>query len=270
MLLHRFLTALVLIPLALFAIFYLPLLPFQLILGLIMLGCGWEWTRLMKMKTWYEQALYLLLIALLCFAVIFLPMAIYLYVMSLGVIVLCVLVHHYQQRQGQFSLSEAWWYALGLLLFVTCWYSLNIIRFKAADSTHLLMLLLIVWTADIAAYFSGRFFGKNKLAPLVSPKKTWEGFKGAAMAVFVLTIIEAICYRLDFPHFLVTVLLNAVTFIACVYGDLFESMMKRMADCKDSGGLLPGHGGLLDRLDSLFFAAPVYAAGLMIIAIYYR
>lgn len=270
MLLHRFLTALILIPLALLAIFYLPLLPFQIILGAIMLGCAWEWTRLMKLQSSLEQVGFLLITALLFGAVIFLPMAIYVYLMSLGVILLCLLVHHYQAKQGQFVLSQTWWYVIGILLFVTCWYSLNIIRFKAADAAHLLMLLLIVWTADIAAYFSGRFFGKNKLAPLVSPKKTWEGFKGAAAAVFVLTLIEGVCYQTDFPHFLLMVLINAVTFIVCVYGDLFESMMKRMADCKDSGGLLPGHGGLLDRLDSLFFAAPVYAAGMVLRAIYFN
>ncbi len=269
MLIPRIITAVVLIPLALLAIYYLPPLGFESVLGAIMLGCAWEWTTLMKMQTLFERIVYLVIIGLLFLAVVWLPMGYYLYAAVIGLVGLSFLLHHYQNQQGQFKLKGMWWYIIGIALFVTCWYSINIIRFKAGGANQVLMLLLIVWIADTAAYFTGTYFGKTKLAPLVSPNKSWEGIKGAATAVFILTLIEVVIAKLSFAVFVMVLLTNAATFIASIYGDLFESMMKRIADCKDSGGLLPGHGGLLDRLDSLFFAAPVYATGCLLMLIHF-
>jgi phosphatidate cytidylyltransferase len=187
----------------------------------------------------------------------------------LGILALILFVHRYQTTQVPFKLSEFWWYFIGIVMFVASWYSINIIRFKVGGSSHLLILLLIIWFTDTTAYFVGKKFGKDKLASVVSPNKSWQGVKGAALAILVFTIMQGVFYRTNFPIFLATVLVNMATFVFAIYGDLFESMVKRMADCKDSGGLLPGHGGLLDRLDSLFFAAPCYATGLLLMKLYF-
>ena len=196
-------------------------------------------------------------------------MGYFLYAVMLGMLALIIVIHRYQTAQAAFKFSEFWWYLIGVVMLVACWYSINIIRFKVGGSSHLLILLLIIWVTDTTAYFVGKKFGKDKLASVVSPSKTWQGVKGAALAVLVLTIIQGVFYRTNFPVFLATVLVNMATFVVAIYGDLFESMMKRMADCKDSGGLLPGHGGLLDRLYSLFFAAPCYATGLLLMTFYF-
>jgi phosphatidate cytidylyltransferase len=121
-----------------------------------------------------------------------------------------------------------------------------------------LILLSLVAAADIGAYFTGRRFGRTKLAPQVSPGKTWEGVLGGAVAVSVVALLW-IWMGLFAWRFLVVAL---AVFAASVVGDLTESLFKRGAGLKDSGSILPGHGGILDRIDSLTAAAPVYVLGL--------
>ncbi|MBT8436567.1 MAG: phosphatidate cytidylyltransferase, partial [Gammaproteobacteria bacterium] len=125
----------------------------------------------------------------------------------------------------------------------------------------LLYLFSIVWIADIGAYFSGRRFGKRKLAPAISPGKTWEGFCGGLVAN-LLWIIGIYFFSTGWGFgFLQFVLIGVATSLISVVGDLFESILKREAGVKDSGKLLPGHGGVLDRIDSLIAASPVFVAG---------
>jgi phosphatidate cytidylyltransferase len=128
------------------------------------------------------------------------------------------------------------------------------------------VMVVVTATADIGAYFAGRAWGKHKLAPLVSPAKTWEGFWGgmlccAALAVLLWYLLPVQQAHLGLPSVLAVTLLTA---LASVVGDLSVSMVKRKSGTKDSGTLLPGHGGVLDRLDSLCGAAPVFALGLLL------
>ncbi len=128
-------------------------------------------------------------------------------------------------------------------------------------------MALIVATADIGAYFSGKSFGKHKLAPDVSPSKTWEGFWGGVLACLFLSLAVWYLLPVQKQHIglfsVVTVVL--ITGVASVIGDLTVSMVKRQSGIKDSGNILPGHGGVLDRLDSLAAAAPVFALGLLMV-----
>jgi phosphatidate cytidylyltransferase len=124
--------------------------------------------------------------------------------------------------------------------------------------------LVIVWAADVGAFFVGRSLGKTKLAPAVSPGKTWEGVSGGLLAAALVTGSAA--YFLDLP-LVPLVVLGGVTALVSVLGDLSESMFKRNVGLKDSGQLLPGHGGVLDRIDSLTAAIPVYVAGLMLLGL---
>jgi phosphatidate cytidylyltransferase len=122
-----------------------------------------------------------------------------------------------------------------------------------------LWMLLLVFAADIGAYFAGRSWGRHKLAPRVSPGKTWEGALGGLAAVALVALIGTVHF--GFPV-VAGVAFGCTVGIFSVIGDLTESMFKRAAGLKDSGSLLPGHGGLLDRLDSVTAAAPLYALGL--------
>lgn len=122
-----------------------------------------------------------------------------------------------------------------------------------------LWLVLLVIAADIGAYFAGRSMGKRKLAPRVSPGKTWEGALGGLLMVALVAWLGALHFGMALPS---TLLFGCAVGIFSIVGDLTESMFKRAAGLKDSGTLLPGHGGLLDRIDSVTAAAPLYALGL--------
>ncbi|MBT8433616.1 MAG: phosphatidate cytidylyltransferase [Gammaproteobacteria bacterium] len=149
---------------------------------------------------------------------------------------------------------------LGLDLLWICVHGL-IYLYGMYGGEILLYLLSLVWVADIGAYFSGRRFGKRKLAPAISPGKTWEGFCGGLVAN-LLWIIGIYFFSTGWGFgFLQFVLIGVATSLISVVGDLFESILKREAGVKDSGKLLPGHGGVLDRIDSLIAASPVFVAG---------
>lgn len=141
---------------------------------------------------------------------------------------------------------------LGLLLMASIWFAL--ICAKGADPRLLLALLATIWIADSAAYFAGKNFGKHKLAPSISPGKTWEGVLGAQIAVTIYGIILYFTFNIN--SFAIFPALWLITSFG-VIGDLFESMLKRQANMKDSGQLLPGHGGILDRIDGIIPSLPI-------------
>ncbi|RZG85875.1 CDP-archaeol synthase [Acinetobacter sp. WCHAc060033] len=130
----------------------------------------------------------------------------------------------------------------------------------------LMYLFLLVWGADSGAYFVGRKFGKRKLAPDVSPNKSIEGLFGGIVTVAIIIIaVQASYLHLTLSQHILFLVLSIVTVFSSVLGDLFESMIKRRAGIKDSGRILPGHGGVLDRIDSLLAAAPIFAAGMYVL-----
>ncbi|MEP0202387.1 MAG: phosphatidate cytidylyltransferase [Halioglobus sp.] len=156
--------------------------------------------------------------------------------------------------------------AMGLLIMSLAWMSAVYLLSLPRGGVLMALMVIIVAAADIGAYFSGKAWGKHKLAPLVSPAKSWEGFWGGmaavlAIAVVVWSVLPAQLSHLSLPSVLAVCLITAV---ASVVGDLTVSMVKRESGAKDSGSLLPGHGGVLDRLDSLCGAAPVFALGLLL------
>ena len=179
-------------------------------------------------------------------------------------------------RETVFMIAAAWWVAALLWTFFyptpipgpVAWFGGILVlvpAYIALDWLYqlvpamLLFMLLIVLAADIGAFFAGRGFGKVKLAPSISPGKTWEGALGGMTAVTLLTIIESLV--LGFPLLKVLPLALAVGSISIV-GDLTVSMFKRHAGLKDAGRLFPGHGGFLDRADSITAAAPIFCLGI--------
>lgn len=127
-------------------------------------------------------------------------------------------------------------------------------------------MFILVWCADSGAYFVGRKFGKTKMAPNVSPNKTMQGlYGGLTVGMGVALFISMYWLKYTGSVLLVFMLLSAMTIMASVLGDLFESMLKRRAGIKDSGTVLPGHGGVLDRIDSLLSATPIFALGYLLL-----
>jgi len=153
----------------------------------------------------------------------------------------------------------------GFIVLLPSWWLLVRLQGAVPHGRGLCMTLLaIVWAADIGAYAFGRWLGRTKLAPAVSPGKTWEGMAGGVLLAALAAAVAAVW--LDLPVVPLAVL-GVVTALVSVLGDLTQSMFKRNVGLKDSGKLLPGHGGVLDRIDSLTAAIPVFAGGLLLFGI---
>lgn len=150
------------------------------------------------------------------------------------------------------------WFAgiLGLSVLVPAWIALVAVRAHEQGNWWLIWAFFLVWGADIGAYFAGRQFGKHKMAPSVSPGKTWEGAAGGFVSAALVCSAGLMWLQDDWMRWLP--ILGALIIVS-VFGDLFESVLKRATGVKDSGSLLPGHGGVLDRIDSLLAVMPVFA-----------
>ena len=150
---------------------------------------------------------------------------------------------------------------LGLVLLLAAWYGLVRLRTETGGAWLVLWVLAVVWAADIGAYFAGRRWGRRKLAPAVSPGKTWEGALGGLLASIATGAALGAAVPALAPRFGVVAwgASALVVGVVSIFGDLFESALKRTRGVKDSGTLLPGHGGVLDRIDSVIAAAPMMA-----------
>lgn len=149
--------------------------------------------------------------------------------------------------------------AMGLLVLVPTWVAVAALVLMPDGEWLILGVVLLVALADIGAFFSGRAFGRHKLAAQVSPGKTWEGLIGGLLTIAVVTVCYSLWVASEQSQWWAWLLLAGATGLASVVGDLLESMVKRHRGVKDSGSILPGHGGVLDRIDSLTAALPVFA-----------
>jgi phosphatidate cytidylyltransferase len=252
----RIITALLLAPLVLAAVFFLPQDGMAAVLAILVAAGAWEWAAFAGFTRSSAKAGYV------------------------AVVSLCVIALWFTHTRGdsQFVLTAAliWWIAAlfwvliwpgavhsagaavaGLLVLVPAWLALS--QLHTHDPQLMLFLLLLVVAADVGAYFGGRRFGRHKLAPRVSPGKTWEGVAGGIVGAAIIALIGVAW--LDMP-LLPFAGLCIIVVLASIVGDLTESLFKRHAGLKDSGSLLPGHGGVLDRVDSITAAAPVFLVGL--------
>ncbi|TXH00571.1 MAG: phosphatidate cytidylyltransferase [Rhodocyclaceae bacterium] len=267
MLKTRVITALVLMALLLPSLFYSSQSVWALLVAAFIGVAAWEWGALLG---WKATARILLgtTTALLCAALslaapntigagdIFAPdapWALLAYGLSAGF--WCLVIPFW--LRNKWSLQGVGGVLVGALVLVPTW--LAMVQLRSLGAGGLLGVLAVVWMADIAAYFSGKAFGKHKLAPSISPGKTWEGAIGAGVGVVLYGVLVRLLFGLDLmPWVLWVVALLGVTAVSIV-GDLYESLLKRKAGIKDSSNILPGHGGVLDRIDSLTSTLPVVA-----------
>jgi len=232
--------------------------------ALILLGVGlvaaWEWAGFAKISVAWQKLIYAVIVTFMSYVGIqFLNNEFIVGSTVLEALILIAVVSAYQYFKGESKPSSM---ALILLfggLFISL-FVITMIQFRANFSAEaLLMSLFVIWAIDTGAYFSGRKFGRKKLAQYVSPGKTWEGVYGGTILAFVIALIGLYLVQPNLTlHFVLFALIAAIIAMFSVFGDLFESVLKRQVGLKDSGSILPGHGGVLDRIDSLIIAVPMF------------
>lgn len=268
MLKTRVITALVLLALVLPGLFFLPQVWWALLVALFIGIAAWEWGGLLGFGQSGRRLLGVAL-AILCSAAALLdPAAIgavaggalgvpwVMAAYGVAAVFWCIVIPLWLRVKWKLPPGLPG-LLVGLVVLFPTW--LALVQLRVAGPGVLLAIMATVWMADIAAYFSGKTFGKHKLAPSISPGKTWEGAIGACIGV----VLYGVALRIGFsfapvglPLWILALL--AVTAISII-GDLYESMLKRQAGIKDSSNVLPGHGGVLDRIDSLTSTLPVVA-----------
>jgi phosphatidate cytidylyltransferase len=278
---YRIITALILIPIVIAALFLLPPLCFAILTLAVCMLAAWEWGQLSGFSS-RSQRIWL---AILCgFLLVAMMLSLPAYRQSV----------HLPQVSASLWASLVWWGAAFLLVIfypasASLWRNSRVLRlvfglltivpffwgmvalrqYGYAENHHtgawwLLYVMLLVWGADSGAYLFGKLFGKHKLAPKVSPGKTWEGLIGGLLTSALISWLFGRYVPLNVVP--ATLLMcSVIAALASVLGDLTESMFKREAGIKDSGSLIPGHGGILDRIDSLTAAVPVFACLMLLV-----
>ncbi len=256
----RVITAAILAPAVLLSTYYAPSNIFAILLLVFLALCAYEWTNLSKVANKYLQGIFIIALSALFY---------YLYTQ-----------YQFESLKWIFYFSGVWWVFILLMLKVAQPKAVNhkadilkiiqgvltilpaaLAMFFLHDKYGPLMIFyifLIVWGADIGAYFSGKRFGKHKLAPSLSPGKTIEGVVGGLLLVLILSLLVASFRYSTIIDISLFVFISIVAACFSIVGDLYESLLKREAGLKDSSKLLPGHGGVLDRVDSLLAAAPLF------------
>lgn len=266
MLLQRLLTALVAIPIVLAAILYMPPIYFSVVVGIFILIGAWEWSGFLSVAQKSVRALYVVLIALGLAVSAFLPETMTLLIAAVMWVWVFIGIVEYQRNKPPFGFQ---WPILrgiaGFFILIATWDALLALEtHPSLGPAWLITVMLLVWGADIGAYFAGRFLGKRKLCSQVSPKKTWAGFVGGMVLSIFIAAVCGFYLSLSWPHYFALLLIAAITALFSVVGDLGVSLFKRMSDMKDSGAIFPGHGGMLDRLDSIAAATVVFVLAVLL------
>jgi len=258
--------------------------PFQfaLFISVVLLIGVLEWTTLMGLKAWADRLFYLgaFCTAMLLFAflaninsdAVVLQRSVVLSVTGAGVLFWLLafsLMRHFPEQKSRWE-GVPKTALMGFFTLLPTWIALIQLKYLQPQGYLVLTLVALVSIADIGAYFTGRAWGRAKLAPKLSPGKSWAGFWGGlassfALALLLLYPLQVSVVNLDLFRTLAVLVVALIVAVFSVLGDLFESMLKRSQGLKDSGKSLPGHGGVLDRIDSLTSAAPVFVFSLLIL-----
>ncbi|KEQ17809.1 phosphatidate cytidylyltransferase [Endozoicomonas numazuensis] len=263
MLKQRILTAVVLAPLALASVIFLPPTAFSVLIALVIMLAAWEWANLSGFEDAVTRLGYAVLTGVACWFVQGVSAYLLLAVSIVWWLIAFALVKGYPVS-AKFCHSRLLRLVMGLLTLVPAWFALSKLKFHDQQGWTIMLVFLLVWAADVGAYFAGKNLGRHKLAERVSPKKTIEGLVGGLLMSLLVAACVGLYHDLSFARGMGLLLLSVAVVLVSVLGDLFESMLKRERGIKDSSNLLPGHGGVLDRIDSLTAAIPVFTLALIV------
>lgn len=264
---QRVVTAAVLTPIAIAIVLLLPTHWLAGVVAVVMLLALWELSRMVGVEHTIGRVAYLAgNAAVMAWLAWFGLPGLGHVVVLVGVLfwlLVCLWLMHYGFASGPGAGARLAKLLAGSLAVIPAWVALGILHMGNPGEPSLvgpgwaLLVLAMIWASDTGAYFTGMRFGRRKLSPRISPNKTWEGFWGGMGLSVAVGLVVAPFLGVGMAQLPAMALLAAAVCVAAVIGDLFESLVKRHAGCKDSGTLIPGHGGVYDRIDSLLAALPV-------------
>ena len=256
MLRNRIITALAIAFVTLAAIFFLPLWGFSLFF-LAAAGFGvFEWAGFAGLESLRAKFLYTALFILMAAGLYLLKEHFADFIGLVAILWMFAIASVLFYPSGEFLYKNQWFVGvLGWVIMLGAWLSLNMLRAHEQGALWLVWLLVLTTATDVGAFFVGKAFGKNRLATELSPGKTWEGALGGCV-IATLICASALMFWQSFSP-LTALLLTMALVCVSVFGDLFESLLKRASGVKDSGTILPGHGGVLDRIDSVIAVSPI-------------
>ena len=268
----RLLAALFMTPLAIAAVLLLGTPWLVALTAVIFLAGLWEWFRLAEIDDTLHRSVLLVANLAMMVAIVWasrsstgFSFVLFQLASVVGVawwLLAMLWLKHYEFASDHDTHARMFKLAAGTLAVIPAWCALALIHGSQPNGHRwLLLALMVIWAADSGAYFAGRHFGKHKLSPRISPNKTVEGFIGGMVASILIALIGAPIAGASIAQLPAVALVVVVTVGFSVVGDLYESLLKRHVGAKDSGDLIPGHGGILDRIDSVLAALPVFALG---------
>lgn len=270
MLKQRIMTALLLLPLVILAILYLPNPAFALLWAAVLNLAAWEWGALARLSSPVSRFSWLLVINVVLVGLWLnieanaITDAVMLLAAGFWGLVVVSLLFDITRRMTDLSATayRIVSVATGMFIIIPTWLALVLLH--QAEPSRVLLVFCLVWSADTGAYFAGRRFGKRKLAPSISPGKSWEGVIGGLFLSLLFVYAWSVMAAMPQAEQVAFIIIAMIAVMVSVYGDLLESVFKRVSGIKDSGQILPGHGGIMDRLDSITAAGPVFMAGYLI------
>ena len=269
----RILTAVVLVPLMVWAVYSLPTQWLAVLMGAFILAAAWEWGGLCEITSRVWRTVYVVILGFTGVLLYQLPvlldqepvLPVMIAAAAWWLLALFEMLRYKDPRAGLLA-SPFGRLASGFFVLIPAWLAPLFLHGAAVDGWKaVLFIMVLVWTADTGAYFAGRPWGKTKIAPHISPGKSLEGVLGGLAAVLLVSGASGVLvWGLVGDRLLLWLILCAVVALVSVVGDLGESRFKRAVGVKDSGNLLPGHGGVLDRIDAFTAAAPFFLLGSML------
>ncbi len=264
----RIVAALIMAPFAIGAVYFLPTPYLAAAVAGILLAGLWEWSALAGLTEKIPRSLYVAGNALMILALAWgsgrglFGLKLISLIGAVWWFFVCLWLWRFEFAKADTSLNRSIKLLAGSLCVIPAWCALAWLHGSSTIGPRwALFALAIAWAADSGAYFAGVRYGKTKLAPRISPGKSWEGVFGGVAAILLLAIAATPLLGLFWSELGWLLLLTIITMIFSVVGDLFESLMKRHSGYKDSSHLIPGHGGLMDRLDSLLAVLPIFVIG---------
>lgn len=279
---QRIITAIILALIFITATVFLSSFSYSLFVTIVVLAASWEWCAFIGLAKQVAKVSYLATLGSMIIALYFflgiVPESLVINSYRAGIILglgILFWVLTFFMLKGYPSNSDRWnnkskIALMGLMALIPTWVGIVQIKYLNPQGFLLLGMVVMVAAADIGAYFVGKRIGKNRLAPSLSPNKTWEGVLGGFAAcllvgILLIWLLHSYLITLSNVQILILVLLSLVVMLFDVIGDLLESMLKRNRDLKDSGKILPGHGGILDRVDGLLAVTPIFVLTFLII-----